>query len=245
MIGRGIVLVHGFLDHAEAQGFRIEIVIAGGIGGDGGEVVQAIELHFVSYRVQPLGGDCYVVLGEIVSGRQRFMLHIGMGILQHGGQQLCIAGRDDRIAGAGNDEYRFLRKIGLRRFCERHHGAQQNGSAQGFGAEQKNGSGDVGPIGKANGNGLCQTIGLARFDDEIGQLVSALDHILLVEHAFCETPEKAGHAVFQYLATRRKQRAVGRQGFAQGQQIVFVAAGSVQQEKGCGRGSAGFKTMNK
>src|SRR5688572_10329152 len=50
VIGRSIILVHGFLDHAEAQGFCVEIVVAGGIGGDGGEVVQAFELHFVSYE---------------------------------------------------------------------------------------------------------------------------------------------------------------------------------------------------
>ena len=101
------------------------------------------------------------------------------------------------------------------------------------------------PLEKPTAMGFARLIGLARFDDEVGQFVSALDHILLVEHAFCKTPEKAGHAVFKHLATRRKQRAVGRQGFAQGQQVVFVAAGSVQQEKGCGSGCAGFKTMNK
>ena len=64
--------------------------------------------------------------------------------------------------------------------------------------------------------------------------MGALDHILLIKHTLGKAPEKAGHAVFKHLATGRKQRTVRRQGFAQGQQVVFVAAGSMEQEKGCG-----------
>ena len=90
------------------------------------------------------------------------------------------------------------------------------------------------PLEKPTAMGFCQLIGLARFDNEIGQFMGALDHVLLVEHAFGETAEKAGHAVFKHLAAGRKQGAIRRQGFAQGQQVVFVAAGSVEQEKGCG-----------
>jgi hypothetical protein len=75
--------------------------------------------------------------------------------------------------------------------------------------------------------------------------MGALDDILFVEHTFGQAPEKPGHAVFENLATGRKQRAARRQGLAQGQQVVFIAAGSVKQEKGCGSGCAGFKTMDK
>ena len=49
--------------------------------------------------------------------------------------------------------------------------------------------------------------------------MSALDHVLLVKYALGEKAEKAGHAVFQHLAARRKQGAIRRQGFAQGQRV--------------------------
>ena len=87
VVGRGIVLVHGFLDHAEAQGLRIEIMVAGGIGGDGGEVVQAIELHFVSYRFSHLVARVTSFWVRLCPVGRVSCCHIGMGILQHGGQE--------------------------------------------------------------------------------------------------------------------------------------------------------------
>ena len=50
VVGAGVILVHGLLDHAETQRLGIEIVIACRIGGDGGEVVEALEFHVIPYR---------------------------------------------------------------------------------------------------------------------------------------------------------------------------------------------------
>ena len=51
MIGRGIVLVHGFLDQTQPQSLGIELVVARCIGGDGGQVMDAFE---VQQRISPL-----------------------------------------------------------------------------------------------------------------------------------------------------------------------------------------------
>ena len=140
---------------------------------------------------------------------------------------------------------RFLGKIGLRKFCQRHHGAQENCSTQNFRSQQKYGSRNICTVGKTNGNGVCLFIGFASFDDEIGQFMGALDDILLVKYTFCQASEKPGHAIFENFATGRKQRTVGCQGFAQWQQVVFVPAGSVEQKKGRSSRCTGFKTMDK
>ena len=52
-----------------------------------------------------------------------------------------------------------------------------------------------------------------------------------VEDAFGETAEEARHAAFQHLAARRKQSRFWRDHVAQADQVVFVAAGAVQQQE--------------
>ena len=56
VIGRGVVLVDGFLDQAETKGLRIEIVVAGRAGGDGGQVVKAFEVHGENSSTPDRGG---------------------------------------------------------------------------------------------------------------------------------------------------------------------------------------------
>ena len=45
MVGADVVLVHRFLDEAQAKHLRVEGVVARRIGGDRGEVVEAVQLH--------------------------------------------------------------------------------------------------------------------------------------------------------------------------------------------------------
>jgi hypothetical protein len=47
VIGADIVLVDGLLDEPETQGLRVEAVVARRVGGDGGEMMDAGELHEV------------------------------------------------------------------------------------------------------------------------------------------------------------------------------------------------------
>jgi hypothetical protein len=45
VVGAGVVLVHGLLDETHAERARVEIVVAPGVGGDRGEMMDAGELH--------------------------------------------------------------------------------------------------------------------------------------------------------------------------------------------------------
>jgi hypothetical protein len=46
VIGGNVVLIDGLLDQPQAENLRVKPHIAGGVGGDGGEVMDAGKLHF-------------------------------------------------------------------------------------------------------------------------------------------------------------------------------------------------------
>lgn len=54
--------------------------------------------------------------------------------------------------------------------------------------------------------------------------IAPLAHVHFVEHAFGETPEEARHAAFEHLSARRYLGSAGRDGLAEGQKGVLVAA---------------------
>src|SRR5206468_10780643 len=57
--------------------------------------------------------------------------------------------------------------------------------------------------------------------------------------------EESRHAVLQHLAARSKQRRAGSHHFAQRQQIVFIAAGAVQEKQRLRAGArTGLETVN-
>src|SRR3954463_14392221 len=45
VVDRRVVLVDRLLDHPEAQHARVEVHVAGSVAGDGGDVVDAFEIH--------------------------------------------------------------------------------------------------------------------------------------------------------------------------------------------------------
>src|SRR5580700_1169767 len=85
----------------------------------------------------------------------------------------------------------------------------------------------------------------SRLFDEIGELLGAVAHVVLVEAAFGKAAEKSRHAVFQDFAARRQQRRRRRDHAAERDKIVLVAAGAVQQQQRPRVGpGACFKAMN-
>src|SRR5262249_952777 len=83
-----------------------------------------------------------------------------------------------------------------------------------------------------------ETIAFACVGNEVRQFGRPPPHVLLVERAFGEPPKKARHALLQHLSPRREQRCAGRHRAAKRHEIVFVAAGTMQQQDGrhAGRG---------
>src|SRR5665213_2900620 len=97
---------------------------------------------------------------------------------------------------------------------------------------QQQRGGDIGAIGKADRDRPVDAVSFTRGLDKVGQFGGTSFEIVEVELARPEPTEKARHAVFQYLAARRQERAAGRQSLAERDEIVLVAAGAVQQQQG-------------
>ena len=51
VVDRGVVLVHGLLHESEAQHADVEVDVAGGVTGDAGDVVDALEPHRVTVTI--------------------------------------------------------------------------------------------------------------------------------------------------------------------------------------------------
>ncbi len=105
--------------------------------------------------------------------------------------------------------------------------------------QEKRCRGDVGAVREADGHRRREPVFRPRLRHESGKIPRATADIRLVEHAFGEPPEEAGHPVLQDRTPRREQSGTRREGAAETDQIVLIAAGAVQQEKrrGCGIGA--------
>src|SRR5262245_22914305 len=77
--------------------------------------------------------------------------------------------------------------------------AQEDASCERVRAEQDHGCRDVGAVGVAERHRRRDTVALARCRNEVGKLVRAVTHVVLVEDALGESAEEARHA----LAARR------------------------------------------
>ena len=61
----------------------------------------------------------------------------------------------------------------------------------------------------------------------------------MVEDALGEPAEGAGHAVFQHLTAKAQEGGLSVEHAAEGQEVVLVAAGAVQEEQGRSIGNFG------
>lgn len=67
---------------------------------------------------------------------------------------------------------------------------------------------------------------------EGGEVAGAPTEIRLVEDPFGQAQEEARHAVLADAAARREQGGLRRDHAAEGEEVVFVAAGPVQEQQG-------------
>ena len=88
------------------------------------------------------------------------------------------------------------------------------------------------PFEKPTAIGARQAVGLARLGDEVGELVRAAAHVLLVEDALRQPAEEAGHAVLEHLAPRGQERGPGCHRAPEREEVVLVAARAVQEQEG-------------
>lgn len=145
------------------------------------------------------------------------------------GEARGLVSRHHFIVAARDDQHRHVAKVRRVRRVERNHGAQKDGAGQNTGAEQEHRGGDVGAVGIADGDDLPEMMAFALVFDEIGQLMRAPDEIGFVENPGSQTTEEAELSVFVDFAARAEQRGFGADQLSQRDQVVFVAAGAVQQ----------------
>jgi len=173
------------------------------------------------------------------------MLHAGTPRRQRLRKPRRACGGDDRVARTRHDQDRPPCKIGARRLIERERGAQQDAAGERFGSQQQHCRRDIGAVRIAERDRRGDTVVLARRRNEVGEIVGAPAHVVLVEHAFRQAAEEPRHAALQHLAARRQQRGAGRDRVAQRNEIVLVAAGAVQQEqRRRSRPIAGFEAVD-
>src|SRR6185312_6611878 len=97
--------------------------------------------------------------------------------------------------------------------------------------KQQQCSRDVGAVGESyrDRGDLAQLVPLPSPGQKLGQLPSAKSQILQVEDPLREASEKSRHPILEHLTPRAQERRPRGKSLAQGDQIVFVASGSMKQ----------------
>jgi ribosomal protein L11 methyltransferase len=141
-----------------------------------------------------------------------------------------------------------MSQVGQNRRHERNHRSKQNCAGQHLGPKEQNGRRNVCAIGITDCRHALRIefITAGRGVYKIGQFVRAPDQVFFIEDTFSESPEKSRPAILENLAPRTEQRRGGIEIATERNHIVFIAAGSVQEQQGpSGRGLwRGNKTMD-
>ena len=100
-------------------------------------------------------------------------------------------------------------------------------------AEQENGGRDVRAIGITDRGQRCSDRICIRSPpaNKIGQFVRAPNDVFFIEDAFSQAPEKSRHAVFQDVSAQTQERGGRIQIAAEGDHVIFVSAGSMEEKK--------------
>src|SRR4028118_1057612 len=134
-----------------------------------------------------------------------------------------------RLVGASGGEVdRYPREVGRLVGLERHHRPQQDRADQEARERQEQTGRDVGSVREADREetSLVDVVLVYGPIDEPGELVGAVHEVLVVEDALGEPAEEARHAVFEDLAAWAQERGPLVEHAADGQEIVFVTAGT-------------------
>ena len=100
-------------------------------------------------------------------------------------------------------------------------------------AEQHHRRGNVCAVGIADRDQrvLVETMFLRRRGDKIREFVRPRDDIFFIENALSQPPKKSRGAILQNFSSRTEQGRVGIDAATDREQVIFVAAGAVQQQQ--------------
>ena len=113
--------------------------------------------------------------------------NIGSADAQVGGEAGWVVVGHDGIMGAVGEEHAFAdERAGCGGLVEHHHGAEQDGGGERFRTKLQQGRGDVGAVGKPDGDEMrrVEAVVPAGVGDETSQCVGAGANIVEVEDAF-------------------------------------------------------------
>ena len=85
----------------------------------------------------------------------------------------------------------------------------------------------VGPVGVTKGGYVLCAVALY----EVGEVVSLLHHILLIEYALGEPPKPAVGSLLGYLSSWAEDRGTGQKVFSQLHQVMLGASSSVEEQE--------------
>jgi len=146
-----------------------------------------------------------------------------------------LARGHERVMRTGGDEdAATAERAGCSGLVEDHHGTQENGMAERFGAELEEGGGDVGAVRKADGGQACRIdfVVTGGGDQEIGECVRAAGDVVEIENALGKATEEAELAVLVDVTSRAEDGGAWGELFSEWEQVEFVAAGAVEEQEG-------------
>src|SRR6266567_4466127 len=174
-----------------------------------------------------------VSLGQRVACICKTNRHVCAGAAEKFHQALSLRSRNDWVLITGGDQNSHRSQVRQIVRNQRHHGAEENGCVQYFRPKQQYASSNISAVGVTDGDDLISREFVVRRcrGDEIRKFVRALFQILDVEHTFGEPSEESRHSIFEDLAARAKQCGIRVELASKWDEIVFVAAGSMQKQQ--------------
>jgi hypothetical protein len=151
------------------------------------------------------GGD--VVAGEGVGGGKRFEIHLGAAGAEMRGEAARVVGRNERILIAAEQKRAFTDEgIGRGGTIDDDHRADEDRAAEHDGAQEQERGGDVGAVGKADGDQTrdIDPVAIGGGADEVGEFVGALRDLGGIEHALGQAGEESGGAALADFAAGRE-----------------------------------------
>lgn len=172
------------------------------------------------------------------------------GISAPSAEEVGDAGRmiewNQRVDAAVEEQRAFAReRAGGGGLIEHDHAAQQDGLREELRAQQHEGDGDIGAVGKAYRGEARQVERVALFSgqEEIGEGVGALDDLGGIENALGNAGKETRGAVFADIPSGAQQSGARGERATEAEEIVFGAAGPVEQQQGR-RGRIGPRLEN-
>jgi hypothetical protein len=159
--------------------------------------------------------------------------YVGAAAFEYSREFYRLASGDNGISITGANENGKIAKIPNYVGSEGHHRSEEHGSREIMWVEQNQTGCDVRPVGITNGNQFlrAEMVSLRSLFDELYQLLCPVLKVLDIENSFGDPAKETGHAILQNFAPNPEECSTGPQFVSQGQKVILVASGAVQQEE--------------